>query len=641
MNYVIHFDIAAFIITFTMLFHFGMRKSIKTKSVTVFCILILLQLFSNTLDIVTSLMIDGIIPSNTTSMYIWNMLYLLSFNSITPMFLCYIICITKKDGGKWNKRDHLKVWPLIAVDYILLLTTPFTKLMFYIDEKGNYVHNTLFYILYVVSLIYLVIAFLQVYNNKPCIKKEQRVMVYFYIGVTIIAVFIQMFIPNILIIHFAVAISFFLIYLSLENPDSYLDSHLGIFNREGFILSLRESLDQRKEFKLIGIYISGLKYLNETIGVNNKKRLLEQITQFFCSLNGASNVYRLSNTKFVIKLNKGDKGEMHFVNQIVERFETAFEVQNTDVPLIPSIAILNCPDDADTLNNIMDLLDYSLNELMENTEITFIRASEDVVVKRQREGRILQVLNRAIQNKDFEMYYQPLYSIKDKRYTSAEALLRLKSSDIGYISPDEFIPIAEKNGMILELGEFVFKSVCQYIIDNDLSQFGIEQIHINLSVVQCMQEDLAEKFIDIMNELGLSGDKINLEVTETAAVVSSACLSMNMNALKDYGIRFALDDFGTGFSNTISLIEYPYSTIKIDKSVVWAAMEKEEAKHILAHTVSMLKALNMSIVAEGVETYEQSEELIAMGLDYLQGYYYSKPISGKAFLELISQDLKV
>ncbi len=641
MNYIIHYDIAAFLVSITMLFHFMIRKSIKTKSVTVFLLLMALQLASTILDVVTALMIDGILPSSDFSMYLFNILYLLAFNSITPTFLCYIICITKKDGGGWTKKDHLKVWPLIILEYALLLTTPFTKLMFYIDENGEYIHNTLFYLLYVVSLIYLITSFIQVYNHRNHIKKEQCIMVYVYIGITIATVIVQVFIPNVLIIHLAVAISYFLVYLSLENPDNYLDSSLRVFNREGFILSLRGAIETKKDFRLVGVYISGLKYLNETIGVNNKKLLLKKITDFLCSLNGPDNVYRLSNTKFVIKLEGTEDEEKELIDKLFTRFEAPFEVQNADVPLIPAIAVLKCPEDSDTLNNTLDLLDYSLNELMENTEITFIRASENVIQKRQREGKVLQVLTNALKNKDFEMFYQPLYSVHDKRYSSAEALLRLKSSDIGYISPDEFIPIAEKNGMILEIGEFVFRSVCQYIIDNDVRQYGVDQIHINLSVVQCMQEDLAEKFIDIMKELGLSGDRIKLEVTETAAVVSSACLSMNMNALKDYDINFALDDYGTGFSNAISLIEYPYSTIKIDKSVVWAAMDSDDAKKVLTHTVAMLKSLNMSIVAEGVETYEQSEELIAMGFDHLQGYYYSKPISGKAFLELISQDLKV
>ena len=641
MNYILHYDIAALIISVTVILHHFIRRNVKTKAATLFVVMMILQLTTATLDIVTALMIDKAIPATVTSMYVWNALYLLTFNAITPVFLCYLLYITKGDDKTWTKLDYVKVWGPYAIDFIFIVSTPWTDAVFYVDENLNYGHHWPFYIIYAISIMYLFIGAYQIVRNRHNVKKQQIIVVIFFISVTIGSIVIQMFIPNLLIIQFFTSIAFFLIYLSLENPDNYIDSSVGILNREGYILTVRAALDRKKSFRLVGVYLSGLRYLNETIGVENKKRLIRDIVKFLSTLNGSRNVFRLSNTKFVIFLEDDKELEKIIINSINERFETPFEVNKTDVPLSPTMAILRCPEDADALDNVMDLMDYSMNELVENTEAGIIYAGEDVVTKRHREGRILQILNRSILEQDFEMYYQPIFSVADRRYNSAEALLRLKSSDIGYISPDEFIPIAEKNGMILDIGEFVFRSVCKFIIDNNVARYGIEQIHINLSVVQCMQDDLAEKFLDIMSELELPSHRIKLEVTETAAVVSSASLSMNMNALHDAGIMFALDDYGTGFSNAISLIEYPYSTIKIDKSVVWAAMENDNAKKVLAHTVSMLKDLNMSIVAEGVETYEQTEELISMGVDYLQGYYYSRPISGKDFIELVSIDLKM
>jgi len=308
--------------------------------------------------------------------------------------------------------------------------------------------------------------------------------------------------------------------------------------------------------------------------------------------------------------------------------------------LVPAMAVLHCPEDADTLDNVVDLMDYSLNELVENSDVLLLRASEKSVAKKQREGQVLQVLTKAVHEDGFEIYYQPIYEVERKKFTSAEALVRMKNTEIGFVGPDEFIPLAEKNGMILELGEFVFKNVCKFIKENQIWKYGVEQIHINLSVVQCMQENLAEKFLNIMKELELPSEFIKLEVTETAAVVSSACLSMNMNALVDQGVKFALDDYGTGFSNAVSLIEYPYNTIKIDKSVVWAAMDNENAKKVLKHSISMLKSLEMNIVAEGVETLEQANELAEMGCDFFQGFYYSKPIPGEAFLEFVKKQIK-
>ena len=639
MNYIIHYDVAGFVLVLAILFHYLIRKRIKTKVTTVFLMLTCCQVIATVLDVVTALMIDDVIVASVPALYFWNMVYLMACNTIAPLFLCYLIYTIRIDR-KMSFQERMMIWIPLLIDYVLILTTPLTKAVFYIDAEGNYKHNNLFFVLYIISIIYLIIAAILVAKNKEQLVNMQQNIVYIYIGVTIISVVVQLFISNLLIIQFAASITFFLVYLSLENQDDYVDKKLGIYNREGFNLSMAVSLDGKKKFRLIGIYIQGLKFLNETIGVENKQIIIHDISEFLCGLNGSGNVYRLSNTKFVIKIEDDSEKEKQIIDRITDRFNDTFDVNNVTVPLVPAMAILCCPDDADTLDNVVDLMDYSLNELVENSDVLLLRASEKSVAKKQREGQVLQVLTKAIHDDGFEMYYQPIYEVDKKRFTSAEALVRIKNTEIGFIGPDEFIPLAEKNGMILELGEFVFKTVCRFIKDNQIWKYGIEHIHINLSVVQCMQENLAEKFINIMKELELPSERIKLEVTETAAVVSSACLSMNMNTLVNQGIKFALDDYGTGFSNAVSLIEYPYNTIKIDKSVIWAAMDNENAKKVLKHSISMLKSLEMNIVAEGVETLEQANELAEMGCDFFQGFYYSKPIPGDAFIEFVKKQVK-
>lgn len=637
-DYIIHYDIAGFAVVLAILFHYLARKRIKTKVTNVFLMLTFCQAMATVLDVVTALMIDDVINATIPELYFWNMLFLMACNTIAPLFLCYLIYTTKVDR-KLSFKERMGIWLPLFVDYLLILTTPLTKTVFYIDADGNYKHNSVFFVLYTISILYLIMAVILVAKNRDKLVNMQQNIVYVYIGVTIISVVVQAFIPNLLIIQFAASIAFFLVYLSLENQDDYVDKKLGIYNRDGFNLSLSVALESKKKFRLIGVYVQGLKFLNETIGVENKQLIIHDISDFLCTLNGSYNVYRLSNTKFVVKCDDNPEKERKIIDKIIERFNESFEVNNATIPLVPAMAILCCPEDADTLDNIVDLMDYSLNELVENSDILLLRASEKSVSKKQREGQVLQVLTKAIHEDGFEIYYQPIYEVDKKRFTSAEALVRMKNTEIGYIGPDEFIPLAEKNGMILELGEFVFRNVCKFIKTNEIWKYGIEQIHINLSVVQCMQENLAQDFIDIMKELELPSECIKLEVTETAAVVSSAYLSMNMNTLVGQGIKFALDDYGTGFSNAVSLIEYPYNTIKIDKSVVWAAMDNENAKKVLRHSISMLKSLEMNIVAEGVETLEQANELEEMGCDFFQGFYYSKPISADAFIAFMQKQV--
>jgi EAL domain-containing protein (putative c-di-GMP-specific phosphodiesterase class I) len=261
-----------------------------------------------------------------------------------------------------------------------------------------------------------------------------------------------------------------------------------------------------------------------------------------------------------------------------------------------------------------------------------------VLKKDRREGEILHILKAAVRNGSFEVYYQPIYSVKKKCYSSAEALIRLKDDQMGYISPEEFVPIAERHGLIIEMGAFVFREVCRFFSQERLWERGIEYIDVNLSVVQCMQENLHEQLVAVMDEYELPYHCINLEITETAAVLSTESLRNNMNRLMEKGVNFSLDDYGTGFSNTASIIEYPFHTIKLDKSMLWSAADSEKAMSALEHMIAMIKSMHMELICEGVETYDQATMLENMGCDYFQGYYFSKPVNSEAFLEVLARN---
>ena len=152
-----------------------------------------------------------------------------------------------------------------------------------------------------------------------------------------------------------------------------------------------------------------------------------------------------------------------------------------------------------------------------------------------------------------------------------------------------------------------------------------------------MQEKLHEQLLSIMDFYGLDYKYIELEVTETAAIASSDTLRKNMMLLMEKNMNFALDDYGMGYSNTSSILQYPFHTIKLDKSIVWAAMENEKAQKLLHHTIAMFCDMGIKLVAEGVETSEMALMLIKMKCDYLQGFLYSKPVNARNFLELLSQ----
>ena len=237
----------------------------------------------------------------------------------------------------------------------------------------------------------------------------------------------------------------------------------------------------------------------------------------------------------------------------------------------------------------------------------------------------------------FEVHYQPIYDLKRKKICSLEALARLNVEGYGYVSPEEFIGIAEKNGSIIQLGQIVVDEVCRFIRDENLIEKGIEFIEINLSVVQCMREKLYKDIQEVLDKYNIPTSMINLEITESAAAYSEERLLRNMARLSMRGISFSLDDYGSGYSNISYLVKMPFSIVKIDKFFLWGAVKKISTRLILENTIKLFKEINKKIVVEGVETLEMAQMVDAMGADYIQGYFYSKPVSKDKVMDVVTR----
>ena len=219
-------------------------------------------------------------------------------------------------------------------------------------------------------------------------------------------------------------------------------------------------------------------------------------------------------------------------------------------------------------------------------------------------------------------------------FTSAEALVRLLDDDGKLIFPNDFIEDMERDGKIVELGKIVFEKVCQFISENDMEKLGLHYIEVNLSTIQCLQENFAASYIEIVKKYNVDPKYINLEITETGQIAQRILLN-NIEILKDYGFTFSLDDFGTGNSNLNYIVEMPVDIVKFDKTMVNSYFNNEIASYVMNSTINMIKGLGYKIVFEGIETYEQTLVVRKINVEYIQGYYYSKPISQAEFIEFL------
>ena len=218
--------------------------------------------------------------------------------------------------------------------------------------------------------------------------------------------------------------------------------------------------------------------------------------------------------------------------------------------------------------------------------------------------------------------------------------MRLKDTDtLGFISPEEFIRVAEERGMIIEIGNIIMEKVCSFIKNGGLGELGIAYIEVNVSGDQAVDEELFERFEKNRKKYGIAQDMINLEITETVAVEAVEMLKDNVRRFLNAGYSFSMDDFGTGYSNISKLMDSFYHLIKFDKSLIWPYFDKESknGKLLLPNLIKMINELGYQIVAEGIETEEMVQMLSENGVEYIQGYFFSRPVPENAFLDFMKK----
>lgn len=636
MEWNIHYDICAIFIFVIIITLFIGNKNYPSKANKVYILLVMVSLLAAVFDVLSVCMLHF-----TTGLPIWvnklvNTLYFLNFNAVPFVYLMYILCTIWKIQP-FTKGDKIIIGIFAAVDGLLILTTSFTGWIFYFDAGGQYCSGPLKPVLFAVAFIILLICLYQTIHNRMVLSRMQRISVYFFTITNIGAVIIQMLFEELLVVDFTIALGIMLIYITLQNPEDYIDKQTQIYNHGAFVDVINSYVHGKRSFEIIVIKLDEFRYINETAGVSVGNLLLRIVAQYLKKTLPEHDIYRISGVKFAIILHGKHEHSEEIVDKIDKHFKQAVEVGEMEIYIKPLFCVVRYPEHVKTQRELENAIQFCINEVEKREKRNILYADEEIIQQMKQESQLSDILKRALENQEFQVYYQPIWNVKAKKYSSAEALIRLFDEEYGFISPDAFIPLAEKNGLIIPIGEYVFETVCRMMAQTDISKYGIEYIEINLSAMQCIQKDLRERFAEIRNKYQIPAEMINLEITETATIQSSEQLKTFMDNMNQDGIAFSLDDYGSGLASVNYLIHYPFVIVKLDKEMVWAAVKQENAAIILKHTIEMMKALNLYIVAEGVETEEQAERLEDMGCDLFQGYLYARPMPQEGFVEFLAE----
>ena len=430
------------------------------------------------------------------------------------------------------------------------------------------------------------------------------------------------------------------------------DSLTGLPNRALFVDRLEQALaSSRRSEGRVGVFfldLDGFKRINDTLGHSSGDAVLQEASRrLTASLRPSDTVARFGNDEFTILLaTVGQHGDvLHLAERLIAALRKPFIIDHQHLALAASVgATLRQPGeergDGERLLREADIALQRAKRLGIGQIVFFEPGMGEGDEERL---RLEQDLWWAVDRGELRLYYQPEIDFRTRAIVGMEALVRWEHPRLGLLTPASFVPAAEENGLILSIGEWVLREACvQARVWQQLRGDGPPfRMSINLSALQLQQRDLPDQFRDLIAKAGVDPSRLTLEITESAVMQDVGSATATIQALKEVGVYLALDDFGTGYSSLSYLAHFPIDILKIDQSFVRELDKDPTAKGIVEAIIALARTLHMEVTAEGVETEEHRQVLLALGCDHGQGYLFSKPLTSEDMTDFLQSDLSL
>lgn len=632
------FDAAALVLLSLTLISVIFRRVSKGLSAKLLITMIACAMIASILNILNLTLLSG--EENRAFQYFLSNLYVIFTGLHLPIATAYTVSIT----DSWHKlEDHPLIYgflilPYFAVIISLAVHPAATSVIAPNPDDAGQTAN--FYVYTAVCAWYAVCCLNYIIRYRKQLGLRKSFCLLILVVFSVISAVSQLLFPQLTIQCFVTALSLTMASIGIQRPEDYIDPYTHLYSQVAYTNTMRNGFVNKKQVIVvmfnIGNYDSVFKMLGYDATADIVAKVAQKITEVNAAIKGHAELYYLDMGRYRMVFNKRsmDKAEAAAALLLTELNSRARH-HGFDINLTPYITVARCPEDIESFKSLMSFgKDFHLKYQYSGRVIPIEEMYNPEEFALQND--IDHIIDRALENHSFQVYYQPIYSVEEKKFASAEALLRLRDEKYGFINPELIVTAAERNGTIHKIGDYVFEEVCKFIAGEEYKKLGLDYIEINLSVAQCMHGDLAFKILKTVEKYKVSPADINLEITETAASYSQKAMADNLRRLSEAGISFSLDDYGTGYSNMKRVIQLPLKIVKLDKSLV-DEQSNPKMRIFLQNTVKMLKDMEIEIVVEGIETAEMVKVFSDLQCDFIQGYYFSKPICQKDFVRFISE----
>ncbi|WP_375200353.1 sensor domain-containing protein [Lysinibacillus sp. RS11] len=421
------------------------------------------------------------------------------------------------------------------------------------------------------------------------------------------------------------------------------DSLTDVSNRFAYIermdnlLESSSTISHSVQHAVYFLDLDRFKQINDTLGHAVGDTILVEVAKRLKTLlKNKDIIARNGGDEFIITLTnvKNDKEAANFAELIIGTIEQPLDINGQDIFISTSVGVSMYPADGESTEQLIHCADKAMTYSKKNDLNGYAFYFDELKTDSQRVLLLDSELRRAIENREFELHFQPKISAENEEIQGVEALVRWNSERLGFVSPVEFIPYAEETGLIIPLSEVIIEKACEAVIE--MRQCGYKiPVAINISSIHFKQQNFLESIQSILERYNTPANNFEIEVTERTVMNSANETVSKLVRLKKMGFKISIDDFGTGYSSLSYLVRFPLDCLKIDRSFIQHIGSLDEKQAVVDAIIQMSHRLKMKVVAEGVEHAQQVDILRKMNCDIIQGYYYSKPLPLHELIEFM------
>jgi len=410
---------------------------------------------------------------------------------------------------------------------------------------------------------------------------------------------------------------------------AYFDQLTGLRNRMSLHEDMEKIIGTDRKFALIFMDIDNFKYVNDTLGHSFGNLILKEISGKLAGLmEEYCDLYRLAGDKFIVvyKDIKGILDIEQFALKILKSFKEAVVVEEKSFYHSVSIGVSIYPEHGETVNDLLKCAEIALFKAKESGRNRIVIYRESMVSAVNEWVDTERYLRSALEKSEFELYFQPQYSVGKDEISGFEALIRWRNDEMGFVMPSKFLKVAEDTNMIVSIGEWVLRNACIFLKRLQQEGFGDRTVSVNVSKMQILQDDFADSVLEIVEIADIDPHNLEIEVPESILIEYYDLVAEKLNTLKNRGIKVVLDNFGRGYSALNYLRKLPITSVKLDKTFTDIITIGEDSKILTDFMIKIARSAKLQIVGDGVENREQFDYLSRNGCHRLQGYYISRPL---------------